>query len=73
MKAKLAVIILTAYLVVYAVICDTGFSVTISSCMFILSPFLLVLCVYFILNDKTYKYPDLGKDEEWGYRDRTKD
>jgi hypothetical protein len=73
MKTKPTAIILTSYLIVYAVICDTGISVVVSSLMAVLSPFLLVCSVYFILKDNTIDYPELKKDEEWGYRDKAKE
>ncbi|HEY8782301.1 MAG TPA: hypothetical protein VIM16_11825 [Mucilaginibacter sp.] len=72
MKAKSVVMGLTIYLVVYALICDAGLSVTISSGMLLLSPFLLVWGVYSILKDDRQKYPELKKNEEWGYRDKAR-
>lgn len=72
MEAKPVIIILTTYLVAYVAICYEGISAAVSSYMFVLSPFLLVCCVYLILKDDSHKYPELGKDEEWGYRDKAK-
>jgi hypothetical protein len=73
MKATTAVSILTIYLVVYTALFQTGISLTILSYLFLIAPFLIVWMVYIVLKDDQYKYPELGKDEDWGYRDKTKD
>jgi hypothetical protein len=72
MNAKTAVSILTIYLITYVILFVTGFSVTIAMYMFLTSPVLLVWMVYSVLTDEQYKYPELGEDEEWGYRDKAK-
>lgn len=71
MKAKAAVILLTIYLIAYAF--TTSFFLRLSFYMFLMSPFLIVWSVYTVLKDDQNKYPELGEDEEWGYRDITKD
>ncbi len=73
MKATAAVSILTIYLVVYTALFQTGTSLTILSYLFLIAPFLTFWMVYIVLKDGQYKYPDLGKDEEWGYQDKEKD
>lgn len=73
MKATTAVSILTIYLVVYTALFQTGFSLTILSCLFLIAPFLIVWMVYIVFKDDQYKYPNLGKNEEWGYQDKAKD
>jgi hypothetical protein len=73
MKATTAVSILTIYLVVCTALSQTGFSLIILSCLFLIAPFLIVWMVYVVLKDDQYKYPELNKDDEWGYRDKTKD
>ena len=72
MSAKAVVSILTIYLITYVILFVTGFSVTIAMYMFLTSPILLVWMVYSILTDEQYEYPDLGDNEEWGYRDKAK-
>jgi len=73
MKAKAAVSVLTIYLFAYAVLFHTRLSITILSSLFLIAPCLLLSMVYFVLKDDKQKYPDLGNDEEWGYRDKEKD
>jgi len=73
MKAKPAVIIATLYLVVYVILFQTALSVTVLSYLFLISPFLMIWLVYTVLRDVSEEYPELGEDEEWGYRDKPKD
>jgi hypothetical protein len=69
MKAIAAVTTVTIYLVVYTTLFVLGFNVIVLSCLFLLSPLLIIGMVYSILMDNEIKYPDLKKGEEWGYRD----
>jgi hypothetical protein len=73
MKAKEAIAILTIYLTVYAALFLSGVSATILACMFLASPFLIVLGIYIILKDDQNQYPELDCKDEWGYKDKTKD
>jgi hypothetical protein len=73
MKAIPAVILATLYLVVYVILFQIGTSMAILSYLFLFSPFLMIGLVYIVLKDDHEKYPELGEDEEWGYRDKPKD
>jgi fatty acid desaturase len=72
MNAKVAVSMLTIYLVAYVIVFATGHYVNLLAYMFLASPVLLIAVVYFVLTDTTYTYPELGEDQEWGYRDKNK-
>ena len=73
MKAIAAVIIATLYLITYVILFQTGISITILSYLLLISPFLMIWVVYTVLKDDHEPYPDLGEDEEWGYRDKPRD
>ena len=73
MKAKTAVILTTIYLVVFVILCQTGVSVILLCSFFSLSPLLLAWMVYTTLKDNSQTYPELAKNEEWGYLDIEKD
>lgn len=68
-SAKASVWIATLYLAVYTGLFSIGASSATLAIMFFMAPFLIIGMVYAILKD-SFKYPDLGDDEEWGYRDK---
>jgi hypothetical protein len=70
---KFATILVTVYLVVYALLHQSGASMELLGSMFLFSPFLVIWMAYAILRYATYKGKELGNDEEWGYADRNKD
>jgi hypothetical protein len=72
MNAKTAVSTLIIYLVAYVIVFATGYYVNLLAYMFLVSPVMLIATVYFVLTDTTYTYPELGEDQEWGYRDKNK-
>lgn len=73
MKAKTAVIIATAYLVLYAALFQAGLNITILSLLFLFSPLVIIWVVYTVLKGDSPQYPELKDDEEWGYADVSKD
>jgi hypothetical protein len=73
MNAKNAIGTVSLYLVIYVVLFFSGCSMLILACMFLVSPFLLIGMVYFVLKDDSYQYPELKEGDEWGYRDRKKE
>jgi len=73
MNAKNAIGTVTLYLVTYVVLFFSGCSMLILAYMFLVSPFLLIGMVYFVLKDDSYQNPELKEGEEWGYRDRKKE
>lgn len=72
MKATVAVILFTIFLIGYSVVYHTGVPVEYLTLLFILSPFTLIWLVYTVLIDNRHKYPELKDDEEWGYLDFTR-
>ena len=68
-----AVLIVTAYLIIYVVLLELMGPFRIGFILFGLSPILLIWMVYAILKEKDFEYPELGEDEEWGYLDRPKE
>ena len=72
-NAVRAVIIMTAYLVIYIVLFAIKAPHQILAVLFLLSPFLVVYTVYTVLKDQRFKYPELGPQEEWGYFDRPRE
>lgn len=71
-KAEGAVITVTAYLMVFVLMLETGTSVYALPYLLIASPFLLIWMVYSILTDRR-EYPELEENEEWGYRNKAKE
>jgi len=72
-NAVRAVIIMTAYLVIYLILFVLEAPQQLLSIFFILSPFLMVYTVYTVLKDRRFKYPELRAQEEWGYLDRPRE
>lgn len=71
MKTKTAIIVLTAYLIIYIGLFATDLAISGFSYLLLIAPVLLVMVVYLILIDEAYKCPDLRK-KEWAYRDKAK-
>ena len=72
MNAKTAVSLLTIYLVIYTILFAAGASFTLLAGLFLASPFMLIMTVYSVLKDRSFKYPDLPEGDEWGYLDKPK-
>jgi hypothetical protein len=72
MNAKAAVSILTIYLTGYVIVFAAGFSITLLAYLFLASPVLIIAMIYLVLKDNSCQYPELGENEEWGYRDKDK-
>ena len=73
MSAKTTVTIVTFYLIGFVVMLNFNLPETTFLYVFFLSPFLLIWMVYEILANDKHKSPELGKNEEWGYRDKKRD
>ena len=73
MKSKTAVGLGTFYLILYTFSIESGYSMPIVSVLYPASFFVIIGMVYLFLKDDSEKYPELGKGEEWGYRDKSKD
>ncbi|MET3114382.1 hypothetical protein AAKU52_002116 [Pedobacter sp. CG_S7] len=72
-SAKRAVIIATAYLIIYVVSLELMGLCRIVFILFGLSPILLIWMVYVVLKEKGFEYPELKDEEEWGYLDQPKE
>jgi sensor histidine kinase YesM len=70
---KVATLFVTAYLIIYTLLHQSGASLQILGAMFLLSPFLVVWMAYTILRHAEYNGRDLYEDEEWGYADKRKE
>ena len=70
-RAIVSVAAVTAYLVIYVSLLSLGVSLVLSFYMLLISPFLIIWMVFCVLTDAC-GYPELKKDEEWGYRDMSK-
>jgi hypothetical protein len=70
---KFATAFVTIYLIVYTILHQTGASLMLLSCMFALSPFLIVWMAYSILRYGKFNSRELQEHEEWGYCDKKKD
>jgi len=72
MKSAVAVIGVTVYLILFTFLFISGVALNTIPYMFLLSPFLVVAMILTVLKDNSHNYPELGPNEEWGYRDRSK-
>ena len=68
--AIIAVILLTAYLIFYMTLFQTGASFELLSYLFLASPLVVIFCVYKVLTEKNFPYPSFNEGEEWGYLDK---
>lgn len=71
MKSKIAVITVTAYLVIVYLFANTEVSPLLLALLCLLVPVFLVTMIIVILKDDSRAYPELG-NEEWGYKDKEK-
>jgi hypothetical protein len=68
----LAVVVVTLYLAIYYGFFLAGYD-KIVAVMFLFSPLLVIWMVISLLRFGKYTGTELGKDEDWGYEDRSKD
>ena len=73
MKAKSAILLLTAYLVICTVLSQLGISFVWGALMYLLAPVLIIWMVYTVLTDDSQYYPELNEKDAWGYRDKRKE
>lgn len=67
MKATIAIVIATLYLLVFIISIHTQVSERLTYGLFTFSPIVLIWLAVVILRDKSEKYPELNEDQEWGY------
>lgn len=70
MNAKVISILLTLFLVAFFIMMATGISDFWKNVLIMTSPIVLISGVILVLRDRSFKYPDLKEDEEFGYVDR---
>lgn len=70
MNAKIIVILLTLFLVAFFVMMATGISDLWKNTLIMISPIVFISAVILVLRDRSFDYPELKEDEEFGYVDR---
>jgi len=73
MKATTSVIIVTIFLTIYTILFSIGLYINVLSCLFLISPIILIGMVYTVLKEDSKEYSELGENEEWGYRDKKRE
>jgi hypothetical protein len=73
MKSTVAIGLATLYLFVYVALITTGYAYPVIVTLYLTSPLVVLGVVYTVLKDNSEEYPELGSNEEWGYRDRQKE
>lgn len=72
-NSKIAIAIVSLYLLVFTILSQMNTDLSIMLCMFFLSPFLVSWMVYTVLRYGTYSGKELKENEEWGYEDYYKE
>lgn len=70
MNAKVTVILLTLFLVAFFIMMAIGISDFWKNVLIMISPIVLIGGVILVLRDRSFEYPELKEDEEFGYVDR---
>jgi hypothetical protein len=70
MNAKIIVVLLTLFLVAFFVMMATGISDLWKNTLIMISPIVFISAVILVLRDRSFDYPELKEDEEFGYVDR---
>jgi hypothetical protein len=75
MKARIpvSVFIVTALLLLYAILISLNTPLQITGSLFFISPFLLAWMAVSILKSGDHNKKDLAEGEEWGYADKKKE
>lgn len=71
MKSKVAVVVVTVYLVVVNLLGNAESPSVLFTVFYLLTPAVMITIVVVILKDNSLSYPELN-DQEWGYRDKDK-
>jgi hypothetical protein len=71
MKSKVAVVVVTVYLVVVNLLANAESLKVLFTVFYLVTPAVLITMVVVILKDNSLSYPELN-DQEWGYRDKHK-
>lgn len=70
MNAKVTVILLTVFLVAFFILMASPISDFSKNALIMAIPFVFIIGVIFVLRDRSFKYPELKENEEFGYVDR---
>lgn len=73
MKSPSVTFLATLYLVCYFITFEFESLREVGAIMFLFSPVVLVWLVYTVIRYGSYKGPELGEKEEFGYQDREKE
>jgi hypothetical protein len=73
MKAPIAIVIATIYLVVFYILLYINASLLLTALLYLSIPAVIIGMVFVVLLDDSYDYPELPGNDEWGYRDKKKD
>jgi hypothetical protein len=71
MKSKVAVVVVTVYLVVVNLLANAESLKVLFTVFYLVTSAVLITMVVVILKDNSLSYPELN-DQEWGYRDKHK-
>ena len=70
MNAKIIVVLLTLFLVAFFGMMATGISNLWKNMLIMITPIVFISAVILVLRDRSFDYPELKEDEEFGYVDR---
>ncbi|MES2265147.1 MAG: hypothetical protein V4520_00210 [Bacteroidota bacterium] len=69
MNANIALGIATIYVAAFTIAIAAGAPAAIQAGLFIAAPFVLIWSVFTVLKDRSFNYPQLPADSEFGYLD----
>lgn len=70
MNVKVTVILLTLFLIGFFLLMASTISDFWKNMLIMITPIVLVTAVILVLRDRSFNYPELEGDEEFGYVDR---
>ena len=70
MNAKVTVILLTVFLVAFFILMASPISGFWKNALIMAIPVVFISAVILVLRDRSFNYPELKEDEEFGYVDR---
>ncbi|MBS1531075.1 MAG: hypothetical protein JSU01_12260 [Bacteroidetes bacterium] len=73
MKAGTAVVIATLHLIGFYILLNFDASLLVTALVFFSIPIVLMLTLFVVLLDDSSDYPQLAKNDEFGYSDKKKD
>ncbi|WP_114937783.1 hypothetical protein [Mucilaginibacter endophyticus] len=73
MKSTVIIGLATLYLFVYIALITLGYAYLVIVTLYLISPLVVLWIVYSVFKDNSKEHPELGCNEELGYRDRPKE